>query len=61
MNNYIVINEERHDLVAIEGCDCRECSLYEKCVGNGKSWFCTLFDENPVTGYEGFHFIKHKI
>ena len=58
MENYVVINGERHDLVAIEGCGCRECSLSEKCVG--KTWICTLFDQNPVTGYDGFHFIKHK-
>lgn len=27
MNNYVVINGNRHDLVAIEGCGCNECSL----------------------------------
>ena len=31
MENYVVFNGERHDLVAIEGCDCNDCSLYERC------------------------------
>ena len=57
MNNYVVINGERHDLVAIEGCGCNECSLYERCLY--KTWFCMLFDKNPVTGYDGYHFINH--
>lgn len=63
MNNYIVINGQRHDLVAIEGCGCKECSLNKKCC-IGRSFFsrsiCELFDKNPVTGYDGYHFIKHK-
>ena len=57
MGNYVVINGERHDLVAIEGCGCNDCSLNERC-----SWcyvVCRLFDKNPVTGYDGYHFIKH--
>ena len=59
MNNYVVIKGERHDLVAIEGCDCDDCSLNERC--RFYDGFCKLFDENPVTGYDGFHFIKNKI
>ena len=58
MENYVVINGERHDLVDIEGCGCNECSLYERCLY--KTWFCMLFDKNPVTGYDGYHFIKHQ-
>lgn len=58
MENYIVINGERHDLVAIEGCRCNECSLYQQC--EFVKVICQIFDANPVTGYEGFHFIKHK-
>lgn len=58
MENYVVINGERHDLVAIEGCDCNDCSLYEKC--HEETLICMLFDKNPVTGYDGYHFIKHQ-
>lgn len=57
MENYIVFNGERHDLVAIEGCDCNDCSLYERC--GEVSFICMLFDKNPVTGYDGYHFINH--
>lgn len=57
MENYIVINGERHELVIIEGCGCYECSLYERC--HDETLFCFLFDKNPVTGYDGYHFIKH--
>lgn len=58
MNNYVVINGNRHDLIVIEGCSCNECSLRERCFGH--IWPCRLFDKNPVTGYDGYHFIKHK-
>ena len=57
MENYIVINGERHDLVVIKGWRCSACSLYEQC-GFVKV-ICQIFDENPVTGYDGYHFIKH--
>lgn len=57
MENYVVINGERHDLVVIEGCGCKVCSIYERCFC--KTLFCMLFEENPVTGYDGYHFIKH--
>ena len=57
MENYVVINGERHDLVVIEGCECSDCSLYERCHEN--SWVCEIFDKNPVTGYFGYHFVKH--
>lgn len=58
MDNYVVFNGTRYDLVAIEGCDCDDCSLYELC--HEEKLICMLFDKNPVTGYDGFHFIKHK-
>lgn len=58
MENYIVINGERHDLVVIEGCVCWDCSLYKRC--RGITWVCDVFDKNPVTGYDGYHFIKHQ-
>lgn len=57
MENYIVINGERHDLVITKGCECSNCSLYEQCLNI--SWICEVFDKNPVTGYDGYHFIKH--
>lgn len=58
MENYVVINGERHDLIVIEGCGCKECSLNERC---GRWYhFCRQFDKNPVTGYDGYHFIKHQ-
>lgn len=57
MENYVVINGERHDLVVIEGCTCKECSLFERCFC--KTWFCMLFEKNPFTEYDGYHFIKH--
>lgn len=57
MKNYVVINGERHDLISIEGCGCGSCSLYERC--GSRKWFCEVFDKNPVTGYDGYHFIKH--
>ena len=57
MENYVVFNGERHDLVAIEGCDCNDCSLYDKC--HERKLICMLFDKNPVTGYDGYHFINH--
>lgn len=57
MENYIVINGERHDLVVVVGCGCGDCSLYELCRQN--SWICEIFDADPVTGYFGYHFIKH--
>lgn len=60
MNNYVVINGMRHDLVAIEGCGCNECSLYDLCLyADDGDEFCMLFDRNPVTGYDGYHFINH--
>lgn len=58
MENYVVINGERHDLVITEGCECSNCSLYEQCLNI--SWICEIFDKNPVTGYDGYHFIKHQ-
>ena len=58
MENYVVINGERHDLVVIEGCECSDCSLYERCRSN--PWICGVFDENPITGYSGYHFVKHQ-
>ena len=57
MNNYIVINGNRHDLVSIEGYGCDECSLNERCCY--RSCLCFIFDKNPVTGYDGYHFINH--
>lgn len=57
MENYVVINGERHDLVIIEGCGCMKCSLHKRC--RWRYWFCEMFDKNPVTGYDGYHFIKH--
>lgn len=57
MENYVVINGERHDLVVIEGCQCKDCSLYERCRSN--TWICEMFGENPVTAYGGYYFIKH--
>lgn len=59
MNNYVVINGERHDLVAIEGCGCKECSLKDRCFFKTDICICMLFDKNPVTGYDGYHFINH--
>lgn len=59
MENYVVINGNRHDLVAIEGCGCNECSLYDLCLSNTFLYICMLFDKNPVTGYDGYHFINH--
>lgn len=58
MENYVVINGERHDLVVIEGCECSDCSLYKQCRMD--YWICEIFDKNPVTGYDGYHFIKHQ-
>ena len=58
MENYVVINGERHDLVVTEGCECSDCSIYERCRYG--SWVCEVFDKNPVTGYDGYHFIKHQ-
>ena len=58
MENYVVINGERHDLVHIEGCGCMKCSLHKRC--RWRYWFCEVFDKNPVTGYDGYHFIKHQ-
>lgn len=45
MENYVVINGERHDLVVIEGCECSDCSLYERC--RKKSWICKYSTKIP--------------
>lgn len=58
MNNYVVINGKRHDLVIIEGRGCAECSLERECCKTNHM-FCTDFKPNPVTGYDGYHFINH--
>ena len=57
MENYVVINGERHDLVVIEGCDCGNCSIFKQC----RMYYavCEIFYKNPVTAYHGYHFVKH--
>lgn len=45
MEDYVVINGERHDLVIIEDYECRNCSLYERF--RKKSWICKYSTKIP--------------
>lgn len=57
VENYVVINGERHDLVITEGCNCGDCSIFKQC----RMYYeiCKIFDKKTVTRYDGYHFNKH--
>lgn len=58
MNNYIVINGERFDLVNNKGCDCNNCKLRSKC--EEKKLLCEIFCVDIVFGSIKYHFIKRQ-
>lgn len=57
MENYIVINGVRHDLMKQEGITCRECSLFDKC--SNMRMPCSIFAGETWDTLSEYYFVLH--
>lgn len=57
MENYIVINGERHDLMRKKGVSCHECSLHGICTHAVLP--CALFAQNDWDTMSEYYFVLH--
>lgn len=58
MENYIVINGERHDVMRQKGVSCHECSLYGCC--SHATIVCGIFAGNDWDAMSEYYFVKHQ-
>lgn len=58
MNNYIVINGIRHDLMKRKGVRCQECSLYGYCTTS--DMICAIFAKYNWDDMSDYYFVKHQ-